>query len=249
MSQLTCLIFRSVFMLTEQLLKATNFGAEWILWLLIILFAVEIAIMIERSIFYFRYKLDVDNFNKDFRIKLFEGKIDDVKNQLKKSNSFESNAIMAGIEVMDKGSETAQEIIDSVKSANRIVLERNLTVLGTLGSNTPFIGLFGTVLGIIKAFKDLALASSGGDMMKDGQGAVMAGISEALIATGVGLLVAIPAVIAYNYFMRKVKVINANTDILTSTLIGYLKIDEKPLKEEIKKEEIKIEKLDKKDKK
>lgn len=236
-------------MLTEQLLKATNFGAEWILWLLIILFAVEIAIMIERSIFYFRYKLDVDNFNKDFRIKLFEGKIDDVKNQLKKSNSFESNAIMAGIEVMDKGSETAQEIIDSVKSANRIVLERNLTVLGTLGSNTPFIGLFGTVLGIIKAFKDLALASSGGDMMKDGQGAVMAGISEALIATGVGLLVAIPAVIAYNYFMRKVKVINANTDILTSTLIGYLKIDEKPLKEEIKKEESKIEKLDKKDKK
>ncbi len=241
-------------MLTEQLLKATNFGAEWILWLLIILFAVEIAIMIERSIFYFRYKLDVDNFNKDFRTKLFEGKIEEVKTQLKKSNSFESNAIMAGIEVIDKGPETAQEIIDSVKSANRIVLEKNLTVLGTLGSNTPFIGLFGTVLGIIKAFKDLAAASAGGDMMKNGQGAVMAGISEALIATGVGLLVAIPAVIAYNYFMRKVKVINANTDILTSTLVGYLKIEEKSLKEEskaeLKKEEVKKEeKLDKKDKK
>ena len=62
-------------------------------------------------------------------------------------------------------------------------------------------------------------------MLKNGQGSVMAGISEALVATGVGLLVAIPAVIAFNYFMRRVKVINHNTDVLTSILMSYLKTE------------------------
>jgi biopolymer transport protein ExbB len=81
----------------------------------------------------------------------------------------------------------------------RVDLERNLGVLGTLGNNAPFIGLFGTVLGIIKAFADLSRNSIGG------AGAVMAGISEALVATAVGLMVAIPAVIAFNYFQAKVR--------------------------------------------
>src|SRR4029079_12034926 len=76
---------------------------------------------------------------------------------------------------------------------------KNLGVLGTLGNNAPFIGLFGTVLGIIKAFADLSRNSAGGAV------AVMAGISEALVATAVGLMVAIPAVIAFNYFQAKVR--------------------------------------------
>lgn len=74
--------------------------------------------------------------------------------------------------------------------------QKRLTVLATLGNNAPFIGLFGTVLGVIKAFNDLHF--------KDGAGikVVMGGISEALVATAMGLLVAIPAVIAYNFFSR-----------------------------------------------
>ena len=77
--------------------------------------------------------------------------------------------------------------------ALRLDLERNLGILGTLGNNAPFIGLFGTVLGIIKAFADLSHNQGGG------AAAVMSGISEALVATAVGLMVAIPAVIAFNY--------------------------------------------------
>src|SRR5262249_55140363 len=85
------------------------------------------------------------------------------------------------------------------KSRERRRFERRLAYLGTLGSNAPFIGLFGTVLGIIKAFHDLAANQAGGV-----QG-VMAGISEALASPAVGLLVAIPAVVAYNYFNRLVR--------------------------------------------
>ena len=77
-------------------------------------------------------------------------------------------------------------------------VSRGLPVLGTMGNASPFIGLFGTVLGIIKAFQDLALADKAGPQV------VMAGISAALLATALGLLVAIPAVIAYNYFSLRV---------------------------------------------
>jgi biopolymer transport protein ExbB len=81
----------------------------------------------------------------------------------------------------------------------KISLEKRLGILATFGNNAPFIGLFGTVLGIIKAFHSLSTSTEFGVRV------VMAGISEALVATAMGLFVAIPAVIAYNYFVRKAK--------------------------------------------
>lgn len=81
----------------------------------------------------------------------------------------------------------------------RVLLEKRLGILATFGNNAPFIGLFGTVLGIIDAFHTLSQGS------EFGVNAVMGGISEALVATATGLFVAIPSVIAYNYFVRKIK--------------------------------------------
>ena len=81
----------------------------------------------------------------------------------------------------------------------KLTLEKRLGILATFGNNAPFIGLFGTVLGVIKAFYDL------GNSSEFGVKVVMQGISEALVATAMGLFVAIPSVIAYNYFVRKVK--------------------------------------------
>ena len=98
--------------------------------------------------------------------------------------------------------------------------ERFLSILGTLGSNTPFIGLFGTVLGIIKAFKDLGMTASKGAEV---QATVMAGISEALVATAVGLAVAIPAVVGYNLLTRQIKTIAARSTALGHALVGHLK--------------------------
>lgn len=77
-------------------------------------------------------------------------------------------------------------------------LEGRLLWLGTLGNNAPFIGLFGTVLGVIKAFHDLAESGAGPEV-------VMAGLSEALVATAVGLLVAIPSVLAFNFLQKKLR--------------------------------------------
>jgi biopolymer transport protein ExbB len=91
------------------------------------------------------------------------------------------------------------ELLTAARMEQRLILERYLGILGTLGNTAPFIGLFGTVVGIVKAFHDLAVSGSGGPAV------VAAGISEALVATAAGLLVAIPSVIIYNYFMKRVK--------------------------------------------
>ena len=104
--------------------------------------------------------------------------------------------------------------VEGAKARERLRLERNLAFLATLGSNGPFIGLFGTVLGIIKAFHDLASSQAGG------ASTVMSGISEALVTTAVGLLVAIPAVVALNYFSRCVKVRLAEVDWVAHLAAG-----------------------------
>ena len=96
-------------------------------------------------------------------------------------------------------------------------LESKLSFLGTLGNNAPFIGLFGTVLGIIRAFADLSQAAAG-----QASQAVMAGISEALIATAVGLLVALPAVVAYNVFMRVIRNRVTDAESLGAQLVARL---------------------------
>jgi biopolymer transport protein ExbB len=106
------------------------------------------------------------------------------------------------------------------KARERLRLERNLAFLGTLGNNAPFIGLFGTVLGIIKAFHDLAGNQAGGITV------VMSGISEALVSTAIGLLVAIPAVIAFNFFNRRVRTVIANVDSLAHVVLAQLKGEE-----------------------
>ncbi|MDZ7343353.1 MAG: MotA/TolQ/ExbB proton channel family protein, partial [candidate division KSB1 bacterium] len=91
----------------------------------------------------------------------------------------------------------------------KMKLERYLSILGTMGNIAPFIGLLGTVIGIIRAFHDLAVSGSGGPSV------VSAGIAEALITTAAGLVVAIPAVIAYNYFLRRVGTIMSEIEAAT----------------------------------
>ena len=108
------------------------------------------------------------------------------------------------------------ELLTAARMEQRLILEKYLGVLGTLGNTAPFIGLFGTVVGIVKAFHDLAISGSGGPAV------VAAGISEALVATAAGLLVAIPSVIIYNYFMKKVKEMATTMEVSSIRLLVVL---------------------------
>jgi len=101
----------------------------------------------------------------------------------------------------------------------RLRLEQRLSFLGTLGNNAPFVGLLGTVIGIVQAFQQLESAGLGGPASSD----IMGAIAEALVATAIGLAVAIPAVVAFNYFQRRIKTTLGNAEVLEHILLSHLK--------------------------
>jgi biopolymer transport protein ExbB len=134
--------------------------------------------------------------------------------------AIESAVVAAGLIALRNGANAAAEAMLSVKARMRPALDANLSILATIGSNTPFIGLMGTVLGIIKAAHELT-----NEAANSSPNAVMSGVFEALVATAVGLFVAIPAVVAYNLFQRVVRKRIAQTDSLAHLILSTAKID------------------------
>ena len=203
------------FNIVDKLLGLTLLGTEWVLWLLIILSVVSIAIMLERSVYYFRSRVNYPDFMKQFSDYLIADDRDGLKKLCYQSPSLESQIVLKGVENIDKGTKAMDQGMSSFLSAEKQNLDKGLVVLGTLGNNAPFIGLFGTVIGIIQAFADLAANPAGGPSV------VMAGISEALVATAVGLMVAIPAVVAYNAFQKLMKKRLAQAESLRQLLVSH----------------------------
>lgn len=185
--------------ISDRLLVFTLYGSGWVLWLLIGLSVASLSVMIERSWYLGRHRLDPQQLLEDMRALL-------------RSDSAVRPGAGAGVDALSGAMEGA-------KARERMRLERNLAYLATLGSNAPFIGLFGTVLGIIKAFHDLAGNQGGGPSV------VMAGISEALVATAVGLFVAIPAVVAFNTFTRLVRARMADVDWMAHLALERLRTE------------------------
>jgi biopolymer transport protein ExbB len=185
--------------ITERLLAFTLLGSEWVLWLLIALSVLSIAVMVERFLSLPGGGRDLDELARSLREALGNGDVAGARQVLGGPASPETRVGLVGLSEIARGREAAAEAMASAKSRERLAMERRLGILGTLGNNAPFIGLFGTVLGIIKAFADLARNAGGGANV------VMSGISEALVATAVGLMVAIPAVIAFNVLQGRVR--------------------------------------------
>jgi biopolymer transport protein ExbB len=175
------------------------YGGDWVLYFLLVCSVVSVAIIMERAIYFFCQR------GRDTKIVeqvLASIECHDLISALAHARDGRTpiaRMLLAGLCKIQSGAGSVERMMANQILTERIAYERYLVVLGTLGNNAPFIGLFGTVLGIIKAFNDLAISGQAGPKI------VMAGISEALIATAVGLLVAIPAVIAYNFFQRLIK--------------------------------------------
>ena len=203
--------------LVKSLMSLPLFEAEWVLWLLLLISLVSVGLMIERVIFYWTHRVDAVVLRGQLAKLLDDGDYDGGAKLLAQHDAMEANVVLYGLRDHEKGPDAVEDLIAGAIGKERQRYERFLTFLGTVGSNAPFIGLFGTVLGIIKAFADLA------GNLAEASNAVMAGISEALIATAVGLLVAIPAVIAHNIFRSMVKKRVVNTDLLARTLLAQLK--------------------------
>lgn len=200
-------------------------GATWVLLLLLFLSVVSLAVMLERAWLYWSLRDDAATLMKDLGRLLRGGDLDGARSRLEKSPSAEAAVVIAGIVEARMGIEAAEEAMAGASALQRLKLEKRLIFLGTLGNNAPFIGLLGTVIGIVGAFDELGKAknASMAGAAQVAPEAVMANIAEALVATAVGLLVSIPAVAAFNWFQRVVKTTLANTDALGHVLLAHLK--------------------------
>jgi biopolymer transport protein ExbB len=200
-------------------------GASWVLILMLVLSVVSLAIMLERAWLYWSLRDDAATLMRELGRLLRGGDLEGARRRLESSPSAEAAVVIAGIVEAKMGPEAAEEAMAGASALQKLKLEKRLTFLGTLGNNAPFIGLLGTVIGIIGAFDELGKAKNA-TMTGAAQvapEAVMANIAEALVATAVGLLVAIPAVAAFNMFQRVVRTTLSNTEALSHVLLAHLK--------------------------
>jgi biopolymer transport protein ExbB/biopolymer transport protein TolQ len=187
------------------------------MYLLLFLSVGSISAMVERWWFFRKYGRGGEALG-DSLIELLEhGEREAAEGLLGRHPSIEADVLRDSLRWSVGGPDALALAIDGEMSRRRKDLERSMTLLGTLGNNAPFVGLLGTVIGVIVAFADLAEGSSKIQMDK-----VMGGIAEALIATGVGLFVAIPAVVAYNIFQKKITDIEDNVSSISKRLCALL---------------------------
>jgi biopolymer transport protein ExbB len=203
--------------LLDLMLRA---GSSWILYLLLALSLGAVTIMLDRIWFYLQERPPRELLPSALAELRKNGPTAALR-KLGNARSMEAAVARACLSQAADGAAAAEERKAAAVEAERTRYERRLAFLGTLGNNAPFIGLFGTVLGIIRAFHDLA-----GNSLQGTQ-AVMSGIAEALVATGVGLLVALPAVAAYNIFTRRVERATSASEVLAHEILAVLKADSK----------------------
>jgi biopolymer transport protein ExbB/TolQ len=191
-------------------------GGEWVIYILIGLSIWCLAVIWDRF-FLFRARAKEEELLGD-RVPalLAKGQVLQAQELVENAKSPEGVILKILLSNLSLGKEALEQLLESAKIQERMALEENLLVLGTIGNNAPFIGLFGTVLGIIKAFNDLAIAGTSGPAI------VMRGVSEALVATAMGLLIAIPAVVSYNYFQGQIKRSLLNAERLCRLILAYV---------------------------
>jgi biopolymer transport protein ExbB/biopolymer transport protein TolQ len=214
-------------MLVHKLLAIAQVTGSVVLYVLLSLSVLSIGVVIERLWYFFRRRVDPTKLGADLLARLRANDIDGARTLLKSNRSIEAAVVLKALDWFPDGNDSIQEILAAGLRERRPEFESGLLFLGTLGNNAPFVGLFGTVLGIVTAFRELGNAST------QGMNGVMSGIAEALVATAIGILVALPAVIAYNYFQKKTLQLEDNVATLGNIIAAHLKSTRPALRAEI----------------
>lgn len=202
--------------------KLTGFammGATWIMWLLVALSIIGVAVALERALYLFRTSENVRKLKVQILGLLRSGDLDGARARLARSKSHVAGIIAAGLQDPDDGNASAEERMGGAMQLAKLRMERRLAFLGTLGANAPFIGLLGTVIGIIRAFHQL----------NESAGKVTAGlmgdVGEALVATAIGILVALPAIAFFNTFQRIIKSRLTRAEAFAKDVMAFLKAE------------------------
>ncbi len=194
-------------------------GAGWVMWLLMGLSVVSVAVMIERFWYFFRHSFgQVDTVVA----RLAQGDLEGALKLVNERRGLPADVLRQAAALAPRGADAVEEIVQATIVRGRLRYERFLAILGTLGNNAPFVGLFGTVLGIVEAFAALATQAQRG-AVSQGAANIMGGISASLVATAVGLMVALPAVAMHNVFGRWLKTITARSECIGHAVVSFLK--------------------------
>lgn len=206
--------------------RAMGWPARMVVILMFIMSAWSIGVMIDRWIAFRAARKQSRFFAPAVAGALKDGKIDEaiaIAEQNKRSHLAkvvtaglqEFQAHQASTEISGETIEASKRALERAAAIVHAELKRGVSSLATIGSTAPFVGLFGTVLGIINAFHGISTAKS------TGLAAVAGGISEALVTTAIGLFVAVPAVWMFNYFTSKIEAFDVEMDNSSSELIDY----------------------------
>ncbi len=202
--------------LSSAFVDFAQLGADWVLWLLIGLSVVSVGVMIDRFLWFKNRDTNTETFTRELRGAFERDEVERLETKYKEHPAIPVQVGLRGLAERGRGPEAVAEAMHGERARWRRGADRNLMVLGTLGNNVPFIGLFGTVLGVINAFQSLTVKTA------EAETQTLGAIAEALVATAVGLLVAIPAVIAFNYFTRKLKVVMGGADEVAHTVLSLV---------------------------
>jgi biopolymer transport protein ExbB len=194
-----------------QLLKNS-----WAIDLLLIFSVIALAVILERLWSYSRLGIDEKALLNRVQSAFKRGNIQEASFICKSVNHPLGEILDVGIRNKDLPREDIADLIDGALIETKSYLERKNSVLSTISFISPLLGLLGTVMGIIRAFHDLSVSGSGGPSV------VMAGVAEALVSTAIGIIVAIPAAIFYNYFMNKVKTILTKIEANSRRFLAFL---------------------------
>jgi biopolymer transport protein ExbB/TolQ len=210
-------------MIVEKLLKIALLGSAWVLWLLLALSVLSVGQIIERWSYFRRRRDDAERLRRGLEEALLADDLERAKAVLAASPAVEAGVVHRALRWKTGGPRAFSDAVESELSAARADLERGMNLLGTLGSNAPFIGLFGTVIGVIEAFNHLGSSAARAGSM----GNVMAGIAEALVATAVGIFVAVPAVVAYNVAQKRIGEVEASASALARLVTAWLETSDR----------------------
>jgi len=208
--------------LVTRLLKVALLGSEWVMWLLLGLSVISFAFMAERFLYFVQRRGDTDTLGDRLASLLESNDTDGAEKLLVESRTIEAQVLLGALHWFKSGADAFSDAVESQLGKRKKDLERGLGFLGTLGSNAPFIGLFGTVIGVIGAFTQLSKGASSG-AGKAAMDNVIGLIGESLVATGVGLFVAIPAVVGYNLVQARIASIETNVGAMTKQICAILK--------------------------
>ncbi len=195
-------------------------GAGWVLWLLGVLSAASLALAAERWLYLRGRDDNLEALARSLDQRLRDGDFARAGALLDASPAVAARVASAGLRLATRGALAAEKAMQSAAALERGRLERRLAFLATVGNNAPFVGLFGTVVGVIHAFEELG--RNGQMASQVASQTVMTSIAEALVATAAGILVALPAVAAYNYLQRRVVALLSGAEVLTNLVLAYI---------------------------